>query len=865
MADSVKISELTELTSGSLGDATIFPVVDGGVTKRASLSSLQSYLTDDLATDAELSSQISTVNSTISGLTTADITENPSNLYYTNARVTTHIGDLGVITSSQAVDALQIQNLNAAVLPILNANDVLSGSITVTSDDISDFDTAVSSAAADAGFGTGGGGGAGDIEGVTAGAGISGGGTTGTVTISLDTGSTHFTTGVSASAAAAGFGVGGGGGGSTDYISNITLSDSTLTFTGVGSAFNDSIDLAIGGADGGNLLTTNDIGNFVDLSAYQTDSASFASRIDAGGGGGATIPDGTVSSSAQTVDHLNEVGVISSSLQVQVVNADLTGLTLDDIGQGVTNRFYQDSLVLAYINSQQVISGSFTATTDLGGTGVISQSQQIANLGFIESSVFGIATESLQTQINGIEGISVNDQNTFLATQFFAEDIVITGSVRIQSGSGFFSGSGEQLFNIPASAIVGTLDISGSGISAGTNALEVDYATGINATINTGSFNVNGGDLIISGGAFSGSGAGLTDIPGSAIIGGVGGGTSIATGSVTASVDPTLGLIVNSNISASGNITAQSISVGTSGTPTIYSNNNLNLSASNAVVVTDSPFRLTPFTNATTASFSFSEGDLVYSADSDDFYGYRVIDGTGSLVSLTAGGSGTEVNWGQIIGIPNDLVSSSAQLGDLGVITSSAQLIPGTVGGDVLFVNSLGNITSSTDFSYTEGTGVLTAPSMSVGVLSYDSLSGPAQQTGSFNRVETDTLNINGAYELPTSDGTADQVIKTNGNGIATFGNVSWTQLEGLPDGIISSSGQFPDTVAYRTQNNDFIESQTITGSIFVSESVLVDTMVLVPRTTNPLNPLSGSIISSGSGNTIKPYFWDGNQWNALY
>src|SRR6056300_1250081 len=172
MADSVKISELTELTSGSLGDATIFPVVDGGVTKRASLSSLQSYLTDDLATDAELSSQISTVNSTISGLTTADITENPSNLYYTNARVTTHIGDLGVITSSQAVDALQIQNLNAAVLPILNANDVLSGSITITSNNISDFDTAVSSAAADAGFGTGGGGGTGDIEGVTAGDGI---------------------------------------------------------------------------------------------------------------------------------------------------------------------------------------------------------------------------------------------------------------------------------------------------------------------------------------------------------------------------------------------------------------------------------------------------------------------------------------------------------------------------------------------------------------------------------------------------------------------------------------------------------------------------------------------------------------------
>jgi hypothetical protein len=73
MADNIKISELVELTSGSLGDATIFPVVDGGTTKKASLSSLQSYLTDDLATDSELATQIGNVNSTIAGLSTTDI------------------------------------------------------------------------------------------------------------------------------------------------------------------------------------------------------------------------------------------------------------------------------------------------------------------------------------------------------------------------------------------------------------------------------------------------------------------------------------------------------------------------------------------------------------------------------------------------------------------------------------------------------------------------------------------------------------------------------------------------------------------------------------------------------------------------
>ena len=110
MADNIKISELVELTSGSLSDATIVPVLDGGTTKKASLSSLQSYLTDDLATDSELATQIGNVNtsigninSTISGLDTDDITEG-SNEYFTNAKVNDIITALGVVSSYAQVD-----------------------------------------------------------------------------------------------------------------------------------------------------------------------------------------------------------------------------------------------------------------------------------------------------------------------------------------------------------------------------------------------------------------------------------------------------------------------------------------------------------------------------------------------------------------------------------------------------------------------------------------------------------------------------------------------------------------------------------------------------------------------------------------
>jgi hypothetical protein len=862
MADNIKISDLDALNAAQ--NSTVVPVVDGGTTKKMSLSTLQTHLTASFVTPSNLSSEVSTLNSTINALTTDDIAEG-TNEYFTNAKVDARIEDLGAITSSAGVDALQIQNLTNAVKPILNSNDVVSGSITTSS--IQDFPTEVSRSAAEAGFGAGGGGGASswsELSGIPSGL-LSASAQLEKDYLVFNSTDNHVTITSASSdpltvtlSVNTGSAIGGGGG--TDYIENVSFSGTTLTFTGVGNAFNTTLDLSTG-----DLLDNTALFGFLATSVYQTDSASFASRIDAGGGGGGSVPTGTVSSSAQTISHLGGTGMVSSSIQIDVSQADLSSLTIDDITNGVTNKYYANSLVLSYLNSLQVASGSISAVPDFSGTGIVSSSTQVEVLGFVTSQTFGAATQSLQNQIDLIDvGVSLNDENVFLAVQKFTQDIEVTGSILLNGGS--FSGSGANLYGIPAAAIEGSVPVAATSLSDGNNSITANSVTGITITAETGSVRVVGGNLIAtSGSLFSGSGAGLYDIPGSAIVGGVGGGTSIATGSVTASVDPNLGLIVNSDISASGDITARSISVGTSGTPTIYSSNNLNLSASNAVVITDSPLRLTPFTNATTASFTFSEGDLVYSADSDDFYGYRVIDGTGSLISLTAGGAGSSVNWGQIIGIPNDLVSSSAQLANFGVISSSAQLVPDTGTGDVMFTNALGIITSSADFRYTEGTETLTSPTMSVGVLSYNSLNGPAAATGSFNLVDADRVLINNSYELPTSDGSANQIIKAAGDGTTSFGNVAWDEITSIPSGIVSSSVQLPTNLATKDGDNDFSVSQTITGSLFVSESTLSGILTLVAKDPLPTPLNSGSIAVSGSGAQMKPYFYNGIAWQAMF
>jgi len=897
MADNIKISELVELTSGSLSDATIVPVLDGGTTKKASLSSLQSYLTDDLATDSELGTQISNVNSTINTLSTDDISEG-TNQYFTNARVDARISSVGALTNSSDVDLTATTNYISGIKTRLNTENVISSS------------QQISASAAASGFGTGGGGAsipngtvsssAQTIENLGSSTILSGSITS--------TDISDFNTAVSSSAASSGFGAGGDGGGEggTDYISNITLSNSTLTFTGVGSAFNNSIDLASDGSDGGNLLTTGDAGNFVATGDYETDSGSFATRIDnAGGGGGGGTPSGTISSSAQILGQLSGSNIVSSSQQIDGSQIDLSSLTTDDVSEGVTNRYYANSLVLPYLNQLQVTSGSGGGSGfSVSGTNIVSSSIQIETLGFITNGIFGTATASLQSQIDGIDsGVNLNDVNVFLAKQKFTQDIEVTGSLLLNGGS--FSGSGAQLSNIPASAVVGLS--STNTLTDGSSSLAVVEPQGITATVDSGNFTVNldsGGDLIVSGGhffaasgsTFSGSGAGLTGIPGSAIDGGVDG-QKINSGSFSASIEDGTGnfivgppAIFESTISASGEITAQSISVGSSGTPTIYSSNNLNLSSSGTVVVTDSALRLNPLTDTQTGSLTIQTGDMIFSNDSNDFYGYRIVNQTGSWYSLTEG-TVSSVEWSIIAGVPSGLVSASSQITSLGggLLSSSAQLLPsGAAVGTVYFEDTLDNMSGSSDFTYTAGTRTLTVNKVVANELVYNtSLTGAGNDTGSYGRVETDALSINSAIEFPTSDGTTNQVLKTDGNGNLDFAafadvlgndNITTAGTVTMGTGSVTTNLNVGATFnigspIHTTFNNlsTTIDSANVSilssGSLVLSSSMditIQDVLILPERTTNPVNPADGSMIVSSSGGQLRPYFWDGSVWKGI-
>jgi len=883
MADNIKISELEAL--GEVRDATILPAVDGGSTKKMSVSTLKTHLTASFATDTDLSTEVSTLNSTINSLTTSDIDEG-TNQYFTNARVDARIEDLGAITSSAGVDLTQTTNYSSGIKTRLNAETVVSSS------------QQISASAAAAGFGTGDGGGVSIPTGTVSSSAqtITHLGGTGIISGSLTSDDiTDFSDAVSSSAAAAGFGSGEeGGGGGTDYVSNVSFSGTTLTFTGTGNAFSSTVDLS-----GESLATTTDIAGFLAVSTYNTDSSSFASRIDAGGGGGGSVPNGTISSSAQVWGTFSGSNLVSSSQQIDASQTDLSSLTIDDIGNGSINRYYADSLVLSYINGLQVVSGSISAGADLSGTNVVSSSTQILNLGFISNGIYGAGTSSLQNQINTLNSqisssVLTDSINTFTVAQNFNGGMSVTGSIKLNGGQ--FSGSGAELSNIPATAIVGGIALSGSTIEDGAVSVVASAASGITMTSTTSGVNVNGDIFIASGSLISGSGAGLFDIPGEAIIGGVDG-QKIASGSFSASIEDGTGnfivgpfAIFQSDVYSSGSVTAESISVGTSGTPTIYSANNLNLSASNAVVVTDSPLRVGPFTDSTTGSFTPQEGDIVYSSTSDDFYGYKVVNDTGSWYSFTQG-TVSEVEWSALIGVPSGLVSASAQIVPTGsLISSSAQFLPsGAVAGTIYFEDTLDNMSGSSDFTYTPATKTLAVNKLVADeIVAQTTLTQPGSSTGSFGRVETDALEINGIIEFPTADGAVDEILKTDGNGNLDFvsietlidtQNLTTTGTVTIGTGSVNTNLTVDGTLnvgspVHTTFNNlsTTIDATSVTvlssGSLLLSSSVDVtiqDVLVLPERATKPANPQSGSIIVSGSGITIKPYFWDGPNWNALY
>ena len=140
--------------------------------------------------------------------------------------------------------------------------------------------------------------------------------------------------------------------------------------------------------------------------------------------------------------YINNKGVISSSAQVVLNDADFTGFNTDDVDEGSTNLYYTTDRVKTKLNTENVVSSS----------------QQVSDFGFIdEQQTLSIVGQTLYIS-NGnsvvlpqqgvgsgasiwTTGSQDPDTWTYLETQ---NNLVVTGSFTIK---GDLTVNGQSVFN----------------------------------------------------------------------------------------------------------------------------------------------------------------------------------------------------------------------------------------------------------------------------------------------------------------------------------------------------------------------------------------------------------------------------------
>ena len=298
MAENIKISALNELVSGSLNGTTIVPVVDGGVTLKAQLSSIKAFTNSDVATDTELANQVSAINNTINALSTDDISEG-SNQYYTDARVLAEINSQGVLSGSLPAG----YNLNVG--GVSSVDSITFTGATVTDNGSGDVGVSIdaSSLAVDDGSVT-----VSSVESITfTGATVSAG-AAGNVGVSISSGISGITAIDGADVPT-----------SVSNTTTINFEGTTITDEGSGeiTIIPDPITTpelnTFTGSIGDRVTTLEEESTNTQLNAF---TGSFSSSMEGrvttledASGGGSSVPQGTISGSQQ----IDDLGYISSS------------------------------------------------------------------------------------------------------------------------------------------------------------------------------------------------------------------------------------------------------------------------------------------------------------------------------------------------------------------------------------------------------------------------------------------------------------------------------------------------------------------------------------------------------------------------
>lgn len=247
----------------------------------------------------------------------------------------------------------------------------------------------------------------------------------------------------------------------------------------------------------------------------------------------------------------------------------------------------------------------------IGSQGFATQSY-VNSQGFVNSSMLGAyATQSyVQGYVNG-QGFITGGALSGYATQSYVTSQGYITSAAIPSVFSSVAVSGQSTISADNSSDTLTL-VAGSNITITTNAVSDTITISSTGSVG-GTSNLDDlGDVVITGTPTNGQ---VLKYNGTNWVNG----TDTTGGSGTA-YDQSLN---TTDAVTFDEVTASSFVSSAAGVPTLTSATNINLTATNAVVVTTSPFRLASLTTTQRDAFTAVNGDMIYNSTTNKLQGYQ--------------------------------------------------------------------------------------------------------------------------------------------------------------------------------------------------------------------------------------------------
>ena len=276
--------------------------------------------------------------------------------------------------------------------------------------------------------------------------------------------------------------------------------------------------------------------------------------------------------------------------------------------------------------------------------------------------------------------------------------------------------------------------------------------------------------------------------------------------------------------------------------------------------------------NVATGMAEFQSGETV--ATSHGGTGLSSIGSAGQVLKVNAAGSGLEFAAEGDVSITNLVAPTNADLtfttSGTGNIVLDAVTVRGTTFSaadstkitiaealDVTGALTFSGITlptsdgSANQFLQTDGSGTLSFADVSLGDLTIvgSTITTPSNADFILDPSGSGKVNINGAYTLPSSDGSAGQVLQTDGSGAVTFGTVSVGDFTFTGSTIISPSNADITLDPSGSGEIALNANTTITGNLTVTGTqTTLETTTLVVE--DPLLELAKNN-SGGVANTL--------------